>query len=318
MRSALAAMREVTAVSPEPALVIQTRLYESGAKSMSAALDDLFRVTGIQFVKGTVVAQAGVRRALSYDRLLGEAAKFEAHLHSLASHAPRPTRNTVIVEGGGFTGIEIAAELPGRLSSIIGQDVEVRVIVVEQAAEIGPELGANPRPVIFQALAEQEVETKLGASMMSVDDRAVVTTSGEHIESLTALWTARLEVTPLTHQIRGMKDRRGCLHAHVDLRVPSAKDIFVAGDAAFAETDCNDHYAMMSCQHANASRRFAGHNAAADLLNVAAKPYLQSTYGTCLSLGPRGAVVTEGWEHIANRIEALAAAGPDSPGPTLA
>ncbi|KAB8230222.1 uncharacterized protein BDW43DRAFT_302648 [Aspergillus alliaceus] len=297
MRSALAAMREVTAVSPEPALVIRTRLYESGVKSMSTALDDLFRVTGIQLVKGT----AGVRQALSYDRLVLAAGSClrrpnipgRPHLHSLASHPPRPTRNTVIVEGGGFTGIEIAAELPGRLSSVIGQDVEVRVIVVEQGAEIGPELGANPRPVIFQALAEQEVETKLGASMMSVDDRAVVTTSGEHIESLTALWTARLEVTPLTHQIREMKDRRGCLHAYVDLRVPSAKDIFVAGDAAFAEIDCNGHYAMMSCQHANA-----------------------------------GAVVTEGWEHIAhcqtqrkesaNRIEALAAAGPDSPGPTLA
>lgn len=390
MWSALAAMRlidlhggkatgiEVTVVSPEPTLVIRPRLYESGAKNMSASLEDLFRVTGIHFAKGTVetiyvpqrlvkiVDQAGVCSTISYDRLvlaagsrlrrpnipglrghsfsidqLGEAADFEAHLHSLASLPPSPARNTVVVGGGGFTGVEIAAELPERLRSILGQEAEVRVVIVEQATEIGPELGANPRPVITQALAEQGVETKLGAGVMSVDDKGVVTTSGERIESLTVLWTAGLEATPLTQQIPGAKDKCGRLHVDVDLRVPSAKDIFVAGDAALAETDGNGHYAMMSCQHAMPLGRFAGHNAAADLLNVPTKPYSQPTYGTCLDLGPWGAVVTEGWDRTvrfkasvakpikeninrvviyppsANRAEAFAAADPDSPGPTL-
>ncbi|KAE8420057.1 hypothetical protein BDV36DRAFT_307345 [Aspergillus pseudocaelatus] len=390
MWSALAAMRlidrhggkaagiEVKVVSPEPRLVMRPRLYESGAKNMSAALDDLFRVADIQFVKGTVeticvperlvkvVDQAEACSALSYDRLilaagshlrrpnipglrehsfsidqLGEAAEFEAHLQSLASLPPSPARNTIVVGGGGFTGIEIAAELPNRLRSILGQDVEVRVVIVEQATEIGPELGANPRPVIVQALAEQGVETKLGAAVKSVDDKGVVTTSGERIESLTVLWTAGLEATPLTQQIPGLKDKCGRLHVDADLRVPSAKDIFVAGDAALAETDGDGHYAMMSCQHAMYLGRFAGHNAAADLLKVATKPYSQPTYGTCLDLGPWGAVVTEGWDRTvrfkasvakpikkninrvviypptANRAEAFAAADPDSPGPTL-
>ncbi|KNG85574.1 hypothetical protein ANOM_006646 [Aspergillus nomiae NRRL 13137] len=390
MWSALAAMRlidlnggkaagiEVTVVSPEPTLVIRPRLYEPDAKSMRAPLEDLFRVTGIQFVKGTVeticvperlvkiVERAGVCSTLSYDRLvlaagshlrrpnipglrehsfsidqIGEAADFEAHLHSLASRPPSLARNTVVIGGGGFTGIEIAAELPSRLRSILGQEAEVRVVIIEQATEIGPELGANPRPVIVQALAEQGVETKLGAAVMSVDDKGVVTTSGERIESLTVLWTAGLEATLLTQQIPGAKDKLGRLHVDADLRVPSAKDIFVAGDAALAETDDNGHYAMMSCQHAMRLGRFAGHNAAADLLNVAVKPYSQPTYGTCLDLGPWGAVVTEGWERTvrfkasvakpikeninrvviyppsANRAEAFAAADPESPGPTL-
>ncbi|OGM45302.1 pyridine nucleotide-disulfide oxidoreductase family protein [Aspergillus bombycis] len=390
MWSALAAMRlidlnggkatgiEVTVVSPEPTLVMRPRLYEPGAKGMSAPLEELFRATGIQFVKGTVetictperlvkiVDQAGVCSTLSYDRLvlaagsrlrrpnipglrehsfsidqIGEAAEFEAHLHSLAARPPSPARNTVVIGGGGFTGIEIAAELPNRLRSILGQDAEVRVVIIEQATEIGPELGANPRPVIIQALTEQGVETKLGAAVMSVDDKGVVTTSGERIESLTVLWTAGLEATPLTQQIPGAKDKCGRLHVDADLRVPSAREIFVAGDAALAETDDNGHYAMMSCQHAMRLGRFAGHNAAADLLNVAAKPYSQPTYATCLDLGPWGAVVTEGWERTvrfkasvakpikedinrvviyppsANRVEAFAAADPDSPGPTL-
>ncbi|KAE8376378.1 hypothetical protein BDV26DRAFT_235643 [Aspergillus bertholletiae] len=370
---------EVTVVSPEPTLVIRPRLYESGAKNMSAALGDLFRVTGIQYVQGTVetictperlvkvVDQDGVRSDLAYDRLvlaagsrlrrpnipglrehafsidqIGEAAEFEAHLHSLASRPPSPARNTVVVGGGGFTGIEIAAELPQRLRSIFGQDTDVRVVIIEKATEIGPELGANPRPVIVQALTEQGVEMKLGAAIMSVDDKGVVTTSGERIESLSVLWTAGVEASPLTQQIPGMKDGCGRLHVDEDLRALSAKDIFVAGDTALAKTDGNGNYSMMSCQHASRLGRFAGHNAAADLLNAATKPYSQPMYVTCLDLGPWGAVVTEGWERtvkckasvakpikesinrvviyppIADRAEAFAAANPDTPAFALA
>lgn len=40
--------------------------------------------------------------------------------------------------------------------------------------------------------------------------------------------------------------------------------------------------------------RFAGHNAAADLLALDPKPYTQPSYGACLDLGPWGVVITEG------------------------
>ena len=45
-------------------------------------------------------------------------------------------RNTVVVAGGGFTGIETATEMPARLRSVLGYDHDIRVIVVDRAPQI--------------------------------------------------------------------------------------------------------------------------------------------------------------------------------------
>ena len=368
---------KITVVSPEPFLVIRPRLYEENPAGMGAPLADLFQATGIQFVKGTVdtirvprreldvLGSAGVRSSLSYDRLIlaagsrlmqpnipglrehsfnvdqiETAAQLDVHLHKLPSLPPSPARNTVVVCGGGFTGIEIAAELPARLRTILGKDADIRVVVIERAPEIGPELGSGPRPVILRALTELGVELKLGAAVTSIDSGSV-TTDAETIEAQTIIWTAGMEATALTKQIPGKRDRVGRLYVDKDLRVPTSKDVFATGDAAFAATDDKGHTAMMSCQHALSLGRSAGYNAAADLLKVESRPYSQVNYGTCLDLGPWGSVITAGWDRVvkfsgsqakpvkqyvngtliyppkADRAEALALADPDWQAPDL-
>ncbi len=81
-----------------------------------------------------------------------------------------------------------------------------------------------------------------------------------------------------------------------DLRLPAAREIFAAGDTACAATDGSGNHSLMSCQHALMLGRFAGHNAAADLIGQDLLPYSQERYVTCLDLGPWGAVVTAGWD----------------------
>ncbi|KAL4904094.1 hypothetical protein BDW74DRAFT_185764 [Aspergillus multicolor] len=369
---------EVIVISPEPRLVVRPRLYESGAKNMSAPLDNLFNEVGIQFIQGSVTSIAlnnrivdilkpdGTHQDLAFDRLilaagsrlrkpaipgldehafsidtLDDAAKFEDHLAGLAQQSASPAGNTVVVAGGGFTGIEIAAELPARLRSLLGTE-DIRVIVVERNEQIGPELGSNPRPAILAALEEQGVELKLGTAVSSISQNGVTLSTGEQIPSNTVIWTAGLEATPLTKFIPGKRDPLGRTHVDSTLRAPDAKEIFVTGDAAYADTNGSAHYALMSCQHAMVLGRFAGYNAAADLLGLELKPYQQKYYGTCLDLGPSGAVVTEGWERdvrftglqakevkryingvliyppVGGKEEVFRAADPDVRGPTLA
>lgn len=323
----------VILMAPTPNLVIRPRLYEENPADMSAPLGKLFAATGIRFVRGIVdtirtevqevetVNMDGRRSTLSYDRLIlaagsrlarpdipglqehtfsvdriEEAAEFDAHLRHLASLPSTPARNTVVVAGGGFTGIELAAELPARLQSILGYTTDVRVIVVERADVIGPELGANPRPAIVQAFTELGVDMKLGAAITSIDSIGVVTDAGERIEAQTVVWTAGLEASKLTNQIPGEKDSLGRLHVDRNLRTLSCNEVFAAGDTAFAATDDEGHHALMSCQHALQLGRSAGHNAAADLLSIEMMPYSQPTYGTGLDLGPWGSVVTNGWD----------------------
>lgn len=323
---------EVVVVAPEPRLVVRPRLYEANPAAMSAPLSDLFNATDIDYVQGTVdvirpgqqeveaIDSSGERRTIAYSRLvlavgsrvvrpdipglrehafsidgIEDATDFEKHLQGLASLPDTLARNTVIVVGGGFTGIEIAAELPARLRLILGKDADVRIIIVERNADIGPDLGPGPRPTIVEALTNLEVEMKLGAAVESISPDSVITSNGETINAHTIVWTAGLEANELTRQIPGEKDRQGRLRVDRDLRVPSSGKIFATGDAAIAMTDDQGHHTLMSCQHATILGRSAGHNAAADLLKLDTRPYSQPNYGTCLDLGPWGAVIGEGW-----------------------
>ncbi|KAL4792645.1 hypothetical protein BDV19DRAFT_368214 [Aspergillus venezuelensis] len=319
----------VTVISPDPHLVMRPRLYEPNAKGMKTPLTGLLKQSGINFVQGTVSTINASDMTLSldngetvpYDRLvlaagsrlrqppipglaehafsidtLADASAFESHLLKLASLSSTSARNTAVVVGGGFTGIELAAELPSRLRGILGNDQDIRVVVIEQASDIGPELGPGPRPVILEALQTSGVEMKLGAGLAGIDEEGVTLSTGERIPSLTVLWTAGVEASPLASQVPGEKDRLGRVIVDAFLRTPETYEIIITGDAASASTDDVGHNALMSCQHAMPMGKFAGYNAAAAVLGLELKAYKQEYYGTCLDLGPWGAVVSEGWD----------------------
>ncbi|OAL07079.1 FAD/NAD(P)-binding domain-containing protein [Phaeosphaeriaceae sp. SRC1lsM3a] len=324
---------EVIVVAPEPRLVIRPRLYEANPASMSAPLEDLFQVTGVQFIQGTVKSistdehaievadPTGTKSTYGYDRLIlaagsrlqrpnipglqdhsydvdqiEGATKLENHLKRLASITPSQARDTVVVCGSGFTGIELATELPQRLRGFLGDHSNIRVVVVERGNEIGKDIGPNPRPVIMEALQQLGVEVKLGAAVTKIDAEGVTLSTGEYIRTLTAVWTAGMIANELNKQVPGEKDKAGRLHVDKDLRALLVHDVFVTGDAAVAATDDQGNHTLMSCQHAMPLGTAAGHNAAADLLGIATTPYSQPVYGTCLDLGAFGAVVSEGWD----------------------
>ncbi|MBE3046861.1 FAD-dependent oxidoreductase, partial [Candidatus Bathyarchaeota archaeon] len=234
--------------------------------------------------------------AFSVDTI-DEAVQLDNHLKNLAKLPPTPARNTVVVCGGGFTGIEVATELSARLRTILGRDPGIRVIVVERAETIGPDLGPGPRPAIIEAFQKLDVETRLGSAVIGINDNRVTLASGERIDTLTAIWTGGMAANALTDEIpEAEKDNLGRLRVDRNLRVPSATTVFAAGDAACAATDDDGHNALMSCQHAMILGRTAGNNAAEDLFGGPMTEYSQKTYVTCLDLGPAGAVVTKGWD----------------------
>lgn len=326
---------EIALVAPEPELHLRPRLYEQNPGAMTAPLTDLFNAAGVRFIPGLVnridvldreviVANSGAGvsgKAVRYDRLvlaagsrlfqpripgLGEhvfnidqlatAAKLEAHVQSLVNRPEGAGRNTVVVVGAGFTGIEIAAEMPSRLRAVLGEEAAVKVVMVERDGVIGPDLGAGPRPVITEALSELGVTWRLGSGVAAADEGGVTLESGERIDADTVIWTAGARASELTAQIPAERDGFGRLHVDRHLKVKGVEAVFATGDCAYAATDDEGGHAMMSCQHAMGLGRSAGHNAAAELLGEPSISYSQPKYVTCLDLGPWGAVYTEGWD----------------------
>ncbi|MBR0832219.1 NAD(P)/FAD-dependent oxidoreductase [Bradyrhizobium manausense] len=324
---------EIALIAPEPTLVVRPRLYEAKPETLTAPLLDVLKSIDVVYVQGSaetidtksrmvqVSTAAGTRKTLSYDRLvvatgsrlfrpnipglaehgfsvdsLDDAIALDRHLHSLADRPARNGRDTIVVAGGGFTGIEAATEMPGRLRAILGKETRPRVIIVERNGAIAPDMGAGPRPVIEDALRKLGVETRVGAGVSSLDETGVTLSNGERIEAETVVWAAGIRAAPLTQQIPAERDNSGRLLVDQDLRVTSVPGVFATGDAAKAACDDAGNFALMSCQHATRMGAFAGNNAAAELLGVPTKPYHQKAYVTCLDLGEAGAVFTRGWE----------------------
>jgi NADH:ubiquinone reductase (H+-translocating) len=333
---------EIALVAPEPTLVVRPRLYEPKPETLTAPLQDVLKAIDVVYVQGSAetidtksrtieMIAKGTRKSLSYDRLvvatgsrlfrpnipglaehgfsvdqLDDAIALDRHLHSLADRPAKNGRDTVVVAGGGFTGIEAATEMPARLRGILGKEVKPRVIIVDRNSTIAPDMGEGPRPIIEEAMRKLAVETRLGAGVAELDKSGVTLSNGERIECATVIWAAGMRAAPLTTQIPAERDNFGRLLVGRDLRVLSVSGVFATGDAARAACDDVGNYALMSCQHATRMGAFAGNNAAADLLGVPTRPYHQKAYVTCLDLGEAGALFTRGWERKVEMVGDLA------------
>ncbi|KAJ7129017.1 FAD-containing subunit of putative NADH dehydrogenase [Mycena crocata] len=324
---------EVVLIAPEPTLYVRPRLYENDVSTASAPLTELFAATGVRYLQGTVrqiavenkrveyVSADGTASTITYDRLIlasgsqlfrpaavvgiaehsfdadqmQGALKLDAHLKSLAALPESPARNTVVVCGGGFTGAEIASEMRQRLRGILGENVDVKVIMLERGDSINF-MGPRSSPVVDEALASLGVQVQTNQSVASIDADGVTTSSGTRIASKTVIWTAGMRASPLTAQIPAERDELDRLFVTQNLQVVGVDHVYASGDTAHVAADDEGHLTLQSCQHANNLGKSAGDNAMADLLGLPQSPYSQPVYGTCLALGPWGALFTMGWD----------------------
>lgn len=323
---------EVVVVSPSPTMVIRPRLYEAVLENMNPDVSALLAAVGARYVAGlveaigantqqaTILRNDGGRETIAWDRFvlatgsrlstapipgiadhafdvdqLDSAQRLDAHLGLLAARTDE-ARGTAVVVGGGFTGLEGAAEMPERLRAILGKDAPIRVVIVDPAEQIGAEMGADAAVVVRGALDELGVEQRPGVRVTAVDAGGVTLSDGSRIDAATVVWSAGMRAHPLAGQVPGEHDATGRVLGDVYLRAPEAPGIFVTGDTVKAATDDIGNFTVMSCQHALSLGRVAGHNAAAELVGLDLHPYSQPKYVTCLDLGAWGALYTEGWD----------------------
>jgi len=324
-RDASLSSLEILLISRDDHLVIRPRLYEPDPSSMAVPLIPRLEAIGVGFAQAEIdsidLTNREVRStssAISYDRLvlatgsqlarpagapgahgfdidtLAGAAALDRHLHGLAARPESEGRWTVAIAGGGFTGIELATALPERMREIAGNGT-VRVIVVDPASRVGATLGDGPRSAIREALAVAGIEERTGVTIASADAAGITLSSGERVACQTLVFTTGMRASPLAGKISTRTDALGRMAVTPELRVSGVDNVFAAGDVAHAEAD-GGHAILQSCQHAQVTGRFAGHNAASDLAGLQLQAYRQPLYTTCLDLGESGAVLTKGWD----------------------
>lgn len=236
----------------------------------------------------------GIEYAFNVDTFQAATA-LDRHLHQLAvTGFATLASKTVVVIGGGFTGLEVVTALPQRLGAYTSNGPDFRLILLDRCAELASNYSLEARQYIADQLAAANVEVWVNQEAVGITTNRLTLESGHSIATETVIRTTGLEASPLTATFKGERDELGRLLVDEFLRVPGYDNIFAAGDAAKALVD-SQHYAVMSCQHAIPQGKFAGHNAINALFGRALKPYSQPRYVTCLDLGTNNALFTVDW-----------------------
>ncbi|MET3840087.1 NAD(P)/FAD-dependent oxidoreductase [Bradyrhizobium sp. OAE829] len=278
---------EVRAVDPARQQVSVTT--NSGSEVI--AYDRLVLTLGSQLARPAIPGLA----ACGFDvDSYAAAVRLEAHLAALGGQADAEGRATVVIVGAGFTGIEVATEMPGKLEKA-GLTGERRIILVDPNPVVGVTLGEQARPIVGEALAALGVETRLNARGTAIDANTVTLNSGEVIPARTVVWCGGMRASPVAQTIDVERDRLGRLHVDQFMRLTGATNIFAAGDVASCVVD-GEHATVMSCQFARPMGRFAGNNVVADLLGQPMLALDIDWYVTVLDLGAWGALHTVGWD----------------------
>jgi NADH dehydrogenase len=319
---------------------IRVRNYEVDLSDVTIPLADVLDPIGVNHMRAEVqavdpsarhvtVETAVGQECLTYDRLvltLGSqlvrpaipglavhdydvdtyvaAARLDAHLEELGKQAPSEGRSTVVVVGAGFTGIEVATEMPAKLdrAHLSGQR---RIVLVDPNANVGMTIGEHSRQTIHGALSALGVETRLNVSVISVHANGIKLSSDEFISAKTVVWCAGMQASPVGAAFATERDRHGRLLVDRFMRATGLRHVFAAGDVASSVID-GIHSTVMSCQFARPMGRFAGHNVVADLFSLPMLPLQIDSYVTVLDLGAWGALYTVGWDRQVHAVGASA------------
>ena len=154
--------------------------------------------------------------------------------------AERQKLMTVVIVGGGPTGVELAGAFAELSRTVLKRDFrridpsQARIILIEAAPGI---LGHLPADLAASAKRQLEglgVQVRVATRVKAIRDREVELEGGEIIAAETILWAAGVSATPLTKRLGVELDRAGRVKVNPDLSVPGHPEVFAIGDMALA------------------------------------------------------------------------------------
>ncbi|MDP9110738.1 MAG: FAD-dependent oxidoreductase, partial [Candidatus Eremiobacteraeota bacterium] len=201
---------------------------------------------------------------------------------------------TLVVVGGGFTGVEAAGEFVELFHSVVRYYAsvklsEIRLVLVEGGPVLLPGLPAKMGTYSKEALLKRNVEILTGDGVASADDDGLVLQSGTRIETATIVWSAGVMPTRAIEGAPLPRTKRGALIVDEELRVSGYPNVWAAGDCASIPDSEGGTYPS-TAQHAIREGPLLAENIVAALRSKPLRPFRFRSLGMMASLGARKAV----------------------------
>lgn len=195
---------------------------------------------------------------------------------------------TVVVAGGGFTGVEIAGELADRLPRLARElglpAEEVKVVMVEALPELLQGFSPHLVEQASRTLAEKKVEVLLGVPITRMEPGAVMLQDGTRLQAQTVIWSGGVRGNPIVEK-RFPTSGRGRAVVNEFLQSPAYPDVYLVGDCALALDPATGRPVAPTAQNAVEQGRVAARNIWAEYTGRPLRPYRPVNKGVVVSVG---------------------------------
>lgn len=269
-----------------------------GEQTLQEAYDYLILATGSV---PTYFGQDVFRENALELRTLSDAVNLRNHILSLFEQATwvedeavREAMTTIVVVGGGPTGLETAGAIYELYNHVLNREflhrnLSTRVILVEMQPFLLAPYPDKLRQAALEQLRSLGVEVQLGSAVQEVAEDHVTLADGRRIETHTLVWAAGVKGSPLAEMLAVPLQRGGRLPILPTTEVAGRPGVYAVGDMTYLEDAVGQPYPMV-IPVAQQQGELAAKNILAELGEGEKRPFRYNDRGSMATIGRRRAV----------------------------
>ena len=197
---------------------------------------------------------------------------------------------TIVVVGGGYTGVEVAAEINDftREAAKSYRRVDprdVRVVLVQGGDRILPELAPSLADFSHRLLEKRGIGIRLGTRIAGATANAVMLTDGTTIRARTLVAAIGSAPNRLLDTIPAPRDTRGRIEVDVTLAVVDVPHLWAVGDCAAIPDLRRGGTCPPTAQYALREGRTVARNVLATIRGDEPRPFTHRNLGVFVPLG---------------------------------
>ena len=202
---------------------------------------------------------------------------------------------TIVVVGGGPTGMELAGALAELRRHVLPRDYPEldlssgRTILLEATDRLLPGMPAGLQVRAQDKLRALGVEIRLQAPVADADEGGVTLRSGERLAAGAVVWVAGMRAAPLAEALATARGAGGRLVVTPTLQLPGHLEVYAIGDMAHVGgPDARPH--PMVAPVAIQQGELVAENILRQMAGKEGKPFAYKDRGTMATIGRRAAV----------------------------
>jgi NADH:ubiquinone reductase (H+-translocating) len=159
-----------------------------------------------------------------------------AELEDSVLNEESPAETTIVVVGGGATGVETAGALASMAKDLIGPHVHsMNVILVEAFPSLLAGFTDHGGKAAYEGLRKRGVDVRLNTKVKEADEMGLLLEDGSRIESHFIIWAAGIQAQDVGQKMGLETNAKRGIYVADTLEVPDHSGVFAVGDVAYVK-----------------------------------------------------------------------------------